>query len=407
MSRLGQLIYCSAANSPFSHDELGQLLTVARYNNARFGITGMLLYSEGSFFQVLEGEEDALERLLAIISRDERHAQLTVILREPIARRSFGDWTMGYASVTPQELDSIVGTNDFFTAGESFDRLGPGRAKKLLAAFKHGRWRTSLTGTVVPELPAEAPVPHAAASDPQVSSSPRYTFAFQPIINAAEGDIFSYEALIRGPAGEPAGHVLQQVDPSALHDFDEQARVAAVMLAADLGLSTRLNLNFLPTSLGSSPTAITSMLSAAARCRVRADQLVLEILEREVIRDVGAFVTAVNEYRRSGLIFAIDDFGAGHAGLNLLAEFQPDMVKLDMHLVRGVQRHGPRQAIVRGIARTCVDLGIDIVAEGVETGDEFGWLRNEGIELFQGMLLAKPSLATLSRAFHLPPRGSH
>lgn len=73
-----------------------------------------------------------------------------------------------------------------------------------------------------------------------------------------------------------------------------------------------------------------------------------------------------------------------------------------MNLVRGIERNGPRQAILRGIARTCLDLGIDLIAEGVETVEEYAWFRAEGIELFQGFLLAKPVFDRLSTDFYLP-----
>ena len=114
------------------------------------------------------------------------------------------------------------------------------------------------------------------------------------------------------------------------------------------------------------------------------------------------FTSEVNKYRSSGLLFAIDDFGSGYAGLNLLAEFQPNLIKLDMHLVHGIEHKGPRQAIVRGILRTCLDLGIDIIAEGVETADELDWLRSEGIDLFQGYFLAKPAFEQLPATIYCP-----
>jgi EAL domain-containing protein (putative c-di-GMP-specific phosphodiesterase class I) len=88
---------------------------------------------------------------------------------------------------------------------------------------------------------------------------------------------------------------------------------------------------------------------------------------------------------------AIDDFGAGYSGLNLLADFQPDQIKLDMKLVHGIECCGPRQAIVRAIDQACRDLGIDIIAEGVETVEEYTWLANQDIGLFQGYLFAKPA----------------
>lgn len=394
MSQLIHLIYSSAATRPFSRDDLTQLLVRSRRNNQRCEVTGMLLYANGSFFQILEGESKTVDELFGRIMKDERHKQVTQIIREPIAKRSFADWTMGFADITPQEADAIVGANDFFGKGQSFTQLGQGRAKKVLAAFKQGRWRAKLSGTTPATAETAIPV--------QPTSCPEYSFAYQPIIDARTREVFSYEALIRGRDGEPSAYLLRQVSTSDMHRFDEQSRTVAIELAARMGLSTHLNLNFLPLSLESSPTAITSIVSAARRYDIRPEQVVLEILERELVNDFDRFKASVNKHRGSGLSFAIDDFGAGYAGLNLLAEFQPDYIKLDMHLVRNIERSGPRQAIVRGILRTCLDLGIDIIAEGVETKEEYEWLRNEGIELFQGWLFAKPAFERLPRTFHLP-----
>ena len=173
-------------------------------------------------------------------------------------------------------------------------------------------------------------------------------------------------------------------------------------MAARLGLPARLNLNVLPRSIGISPTAVASVRETARRCGLRMDQIVLEILEWEIIDDFQAFKSKLDPYRGFGMHFAIDDFGSGYAGLNLLAEFQPDLIKLDMELVRGIEHNGPRQAIVRGIIRTCFDLGIDIIAEGVETVGEYRWLHGEGIVLYQGNLLAEPVFEALPTRFTIP-----
>ena len=86
----------------------------------------------------------------------------------------------------------------------------------------------------------------------------------------------------------------------------------------------------------------------------------LEVTEGEIIADMTHFASLINEYRGLGLKVAIDDFGAGYSGLNLLVNFQPDQIKLDMFLVRGIEAHGPRQAIVRAIDQACRDLGVDV-----------------------------------------------
>ncbi|WP_028999720.1 EAL domain-containing protein [Azohydromonas australica] len=227
-------------------------------------------------------------------------------------------------------------------------------------------------------------------STPPADALPAYSYAFQPIIDAVGRQVYSVEALVRGAAGEPAWSVLQQVPPQLKYRFDQDSREVAIALAARLGLSHHLNLNFLPQGLYASPTAISSTLEAARRHGIPAERLVLEVTEEEVIDDQAHFADQIQQYRSLGLKVAIDDFGAGYSGLNLLAEFQPDQVKIDMKLARGIERHGPRQAIVRAIAQVCGDLGIDVIVEGVESLEEYRWFRDQGIYLFQGYLFARP-----------------
>lgn len=144
--KLSHLIYSSDAVAGIQAPDLKGILEKARVKNAERLITGMLLHTAGSFFQVLEGEESALVQLFAVISSDSRHTRVTRIIQEPIAKRSFGEWTMAFSDIDPDELEGIAGSNDFFQDGESFSNLKPGRAKKLLAAFAEGRWRARLEG---------------------------------------------------------------------------------------------------------------------------------------------------------------------------------------------------------------------------------------------------------------------
>jgi hypothetical protein len=123
-----------------------ELLQAARENNARLGLTGMLLYAEGSFFQVLEGPADDVDALYTRIERDRRHCQVTQIIREPIPRRYFEAWTMGFCKVTREELAGLPGDNDFLLQEATLVNIDAGRAKKLLAAFRDGRWRKKLAG---------------------------------------------------------------------------------------------------------------------------------------------------------------------------------------------------------------------------------------------------------------------
>jgi hypothetical protein len=154
MESLIHCIYASAGTQAFGKAELAELLERARAKNARLNITGMLLYAEGSFFQVLEGDEATVDGLLAKIAADERHEKVTVIMREPIAKRAFGEWTMGFSRMTREDIESIDGLNDFFGKASCLAQIDIGRAKKLLRCFAEGRWRSRLSGVTADKAAA-------------------------------------------------------------------------------------------------------------------------------------------------------------------------------------------------------------------------------------------------------------
>ena len=140
------IIYCSLSTKlDFSAAELEQLLEVCRRNNGKAGVTGMLLYQDPWFFQILEGAPAALEVLYDKIGLDKRHKRIMKIIQEPIEARDFGEWTMGRADLSLQDLKRIPGLNDFFSRGTAWTELGEGRAKTLLEAFRSGQWRASLS----------------------------------------------------------------------------------------------------------------------------------------------------------------------------------------------------------------------------------------------------------------------
>jgi len=145
VENLVHCVYSSASSIDFTQDEIIALLEKARGNNVKLGITGMLLYDNGSFFQVLEGNPDTVTALLKIIQKDSRHSQVVKIIYEEIEARDFSEWTMGYSGVTRQALGEIEGLNDFFQSNKLYTDLDEGRAKTLLKAFKEGKWRASIS----------------------------------------------------------------------------------------------------------------------------------------------------------------------------------------------------------------------------------------------------------------------
>jgi hypothetical protein len=140
-------IYASTAASIFKESDIPALLEHARTANAERGLTGVLLYIEGGFFQVLEGNDALVDDVYGRINRDPRHSKVTLIIREPIAARDFSEWTMGFSTVDPLEAGQLIGENDFFKSASCVTQLDGGRAKKLLAAFRSGRWRHQRSGT--------------------------------------------------------------------------------------------------------------------------------------------------------------------------------------------------------------------------------------------------------------------
>jgi hypothetical protein len=107
-----RLVYVSAATVPFTDASLAQLLRISRENNTRAGITGMLVYRDGDFLQVLEGEEDAVRETFHRIARDNRHARTLVLDDSEISEREFSDWSMGFRRVSREEMPQ--GFVDFF-----------------------------------------------------------------------------------------------------------------------------------------------------------------------------------------------------------------------------------------------------------------------------------------------------
>lgn len=130
-----QLIYGSNSRYPMSELELNELLKTTRVRNEAAGITGMLLYSDGSFLQVLEGPADAVEATYARIHRDPRHHGVLLLLRCEVAEREFGDWSMAFAHAEDDDMGEIVGRSSL--RDEDFLRnVAPGRARTLLRVFR-------------------------------------------------------------------------------------------------------------------------------------------------------------------------------------------------------------------------------------------------------------------------------
>jgi EAL domain-containing protein (putative c-di-GMP-specific phosphodiesterase class I) len=225
-----------------------------------------------------------------------------------------------------------------------------------------------------------------------------FSMAFQPIVDIRTGNVFAQEALVRGPNGQGAGSVLGQVREDNRYAFDQQCRVKAIELAAELfdpADDVKLSINFMPNAVYEPRACIRLTLATAMKTGFPINRIIFEFTENERL-DTKHVLNILRTYRDMGFKTAIDDFGAGHSGLGLLTHFQPDIVKLDMDLIRGIDSDPVRRTIVKHTLGMLDDLAIVPICEGVETIGELAALRDLGVSLIQGYVLAKPSFEELA-----------
>ena len=148
-SAIHRIVYTSRAVDPCDADELLELLAHIRAKNRRLGVSGMLLYADPTFLQVLEGDLEVIESLYDVIEADDRHTDTRVLLREESKQRAFGSWTMGFVQADREMLASVAGLNDFLQSQRDAALIpdeATVRVEKILEQFKGGRWRREIEG---------------------------------------------------------------------------------------------------------------------------------------------------------------------------------------------------------------------------------------------------------------------
>lgn len=230
-----------------------------------------------------------------------------------------------------------------------------------------------------------------------------FSFAFQPIVDVRNREIISYEALVRGPHGEPSESVFAQVPCNEFMRFDEVCRRKAIYLASRLKIPGLLNLNISMPNIYEVDRSITATFKASYNSGIPVENIVFEVLEKEDLTDHRNLLQYLRIIQDFGFKTAIDDFGAGYSGLKLLVKYQPNFIKLDRNIISDIQYDHVKQSIFSGVQQICKPLGIDIVAEGVETAEEYHWLNRAGVNFFQGYYFARPAFEALpdipNRAF--------
>lgn len=214
--------------------------------------------------------------------------------------------------------------------------------------------------------------------------------AYQPVIWARTGELFGHEALLRTTDPELASATAFLDVAERLDRIPELGRLIRQRIAQNLpALPEAVLVNVHPLELmdpklGEDPDALSPF----------ADRVVLEVTERASLEGVGDLRERGRQLRARRFRLAVDDLGAGYAALSSFASLQPDLVKIDISLVHGLDQHPTKRKLVTSVVELCRDLGILVVAEGVETNAERDVLLHVGCDLLQGHLLGRPVALT-------------
>lgn len=218
---------------------------------------------------------------------------------------------------------------------------------------------------------------------------------YQPIVSFPSGSIMAWEALSRGPVNSPFR------SPSMLFDLAEEmgmlfalervCRENAIIRADKLGEGQKLFLNIHPRTLTDPSFTPGSTRAILERVGLKTENIVLEITERHSIRDFSLFYKTLDHYRGQGFQIAIDDAGTGYSGLSSIAELKPNFIKIDMSLIRNINRDPVRRALLETIISFADKIDSKVIAEGIETQEEAATLLQIGTHYGQGYFLGRPT----------------
>ncbi len=393
---LTTIIYRSHFCDNVPYKALEEMVSAANDKNSQEGVTGILLFNGTHFFQLLEGPEESVSAIYRHICEDDRHYNVVELLRDYSPSRRFGKSGMEIFDLREHDRDEVLQV--VLDKGTSkYQLIYDDRALQFFRTFVEAREKENYF-----EIPADDSWDFVSDGNtllPQgtkIESVANCSFAFQPTIDPLAQEIVSLEALIRTPDGDSAQAYFASLSGDDIYHADLQSKKVAFAMAAALNLGEQtLTVNLQPMTLVNVPDAVNFLLTEIEINGLVPEQIIVDFTEKEIISRIDEFTDGVRQLKAAGIRVAIDHFGSGFAGLSLLAQFQPDRIKINRDLIKDVHKSGPRQAIVQAIIKCCTSLEISITAVGVEKAEEWMWLESAGISLFQGYLFARPELGVV------------
>ncbi|HEF0009626.1 MULTISPECIES: diguanylate phosphodiesterase [Citrobacter] len=390
---LTTIIYRSHLREDTPLKALEDMVTAANIKNRRSDVTGILLFNGHHFFQLLEGPEEQVKEIYRCICNDPRHHNIVELMCDYAPARRFGNVGMELFDLQKHERNDVL--QAVLNKGTSkFQLTYDDRALQFFRTFVLATEKSSYFEIPAPDYWSFITDNTCTILDEStLPSDTDFSFAFQPIIDPMSQRVIALEALIRGKDGETPATYFDKFTPEDVYTADLQSKKTAFAMASALGLNHKmLSVNLLPMTLVNRPDAVSFLINEIAAHGLVPEQIIVEFTESEVISRFDTFAQAVKSLKAAGICVAIDHFGAGFAGLQLLSRFQPDRIKISRELITDVHKSGPRQAIIQAIIKCCASLEIMISAVGVEKPEEWMWLESAGIEIFQGNLFARACL---------------
>lgn len=224
----------------------------------------------------------------------------------------------------------------------------------------------------------------------------RILTAFQPIVAIENKKILGYEALTRG--GDVANPQMADVlfslaqEHRLLVELDRLCRRKALLSAKRLPADVKVFINTLPVTIRDPEFQGKHLIGFLEQARVAPQRIVIEITEKLVIENHSLFQEAMSYFTELGMSLAVDDVGAGYSGLETIARLTPAYLKIDMALIRDVHASTVNQQMVGAIIALGHGIGAKVIAEGIQSEDEFRTLASLGVDYGQGYLIGRPGL---------------
>lgn len=382
---LTTLIYRSRLYDTVPFRDIEAMIVAANLRNERENITGILLFNGLHFFQLLEGPEEAVKKIYQQICEDSRHYNIVELMCDYAPSRRFGKVGMELFDLRRHEQGDVL--QAVLNKGTSRYQLTfNDRALQFFSTFVLTTGQENYY-----EIPPADSWYFKTVPDDKAIMSPLLAeeLYFQPLVDPLGKKIISLEA-----RDNNSRFTKTDTTPESDECYQADLKAKKIVLATGSQLLEKngvLSVSLMPMTLVKVPGAVDYLLTEIAANNLVPEQIVVQFTENEVISQFAEFADAVKGLKAAGISVGIDHFGAGFAGLQLLAHFQPDRIKISQGLITEVHKSGPRQAIILAIIKCCSSLEIQISVDGVTQAEEWMWLESAGIEHFQGTLFSTPA----------------